>query len=92
MGGSGGVAAVQYEGDYRLLYLAFPVESIETTSAECQPGGESMKFHVTTVDEKDLESGVSRQLWVPSPRGLNAPMSIFYDRQNDRIILSSLAR
>ena len=64
-------------------------EGIETTSAECQPRGESMKFHVTTVDEKGLESGVSRQLWVPMSHPLKSPTNIVYDSINDRFILSS---
>ncbi len=42
--GSGPVAAIQYDGDYRLIYLAFPFETIADSSVQNQMMEASLEF------------------------------------------------
>ena len=64
-------------------------KEVEQTSFEAQPNGELMSFHITSINDKGIEGGISREVWVPFPRRLNEPVNIFYDESNDRIIMSS---
>lgn len=49
--GSGPVAAVQYDGDYRLIYLAFPFETIADSSVQNQIMEASLDFLLEGVEQ-----------------------------------------